>query len=378
MQIHPNDVLLREFVVSVDCCQEIKKHLDKCPRCREKLRTLGKTTGRSEPTDYSAAIDRSLAALQKRQDEYDKEQEKAPELLNRLLSLPTGRQALLLRNSRQFQTWGLFDLLLQHSQQQSFVDPIRSENLASLALNLSDHLDSGFYGGERLEDLRARAWGYIGNARRLKVDLAGAEEAFSRAFLSLRQGTGESMERAALFSLKASFRRFQGRFDECLRLLQRAASVFWELGQSHYVGKTLVQMSNAQHFMGCPHEALPLLDKALSLIDRSQDIRLQLCTWHNLADGLATVGQFLEARGVLTKARSLYEKFPDRVTQSRRLWVEAKVAEGLGRFHEAEAHLLKARDGFMAADLPQDLVLLSRDLLSIRRRLTAPVDLAPH
>jgi tetratricopeptide (TPR) repeat protein len=369
MQIHPNDVLLRALLNSGGGSHEVRKHLDKCPKCQARLRVLGKARWQDKPGDYGSAIERSLAAFQKRQSAYAKERDEAPGLLDRLLRQPAERQALILRNSRKFQTWAILDLLLQQSQHQSFLEPMRSEDFARLALKLSNHLDSGFYGEERIQDLRARAWGYIGNARRLKVDLAGAEDAFSRAFLYLRQGTGESMERAGLLGLKASLRRFQGRFDECLHLLQRAVSLFQEVGQDHGVGRSLVQIATVKHCMGRSLEALPLLEKALDLIDRSLEPRLLLCAWHNLVDDLATLGRFMEAQGLLTKGRALYQEFPDPATQSRRMWVEAKIACGLGRLHEAEVHLLKARDGFVAADLPSALTVLSQDLAAIRRRL---------
>lgn len=72
--------------------------------------------------------------------------------------------------------------------------------MGNLALLVSDHLSPSLYGLERIEDLRARAWAYIGNSLRVRVNLAGAEKAFEKAFAHLRRGTGEVLSLIAPFS----------------------------------------------------------------------------------------------------------------------------------------------------------------------------------
>ncbi len=61
----------------------------------------------------------------------------------------------------------------------------------------------------------------------------------------------------------------------------------------------------------------------------------------------------------------IYRRFPDPSTQNRRKWVQGKIARGLGQPAEAEALLLAARDGFLAAEVPYDTALVSLDLASL-------------
>ena len=101
---------------------------------------------------------------------------------------------------------------------------------ARTADRVLDRLDPDEYRVEAIENLRARAWAYVANSRRVKADFRGAEEAFALAFASLKRGTLEPMERAVLLDLKASLLRAQRRLGKALSLLHRAAKIFLSLG----------------------------------------------------------------------------------------------------------------------------------------------------
>jgi hypothetical protein len=73
----------------------------------------------------------------------------------------------------------------------------------------------------------------------------------------------------------------------------------------------------------------------------------------------------MEARRLFLKARSLYPRFPEAVTQNRRTWVAGKIARGLGQDREAEELLLEARRSFLAEDVPYEVALVSLDLAAI-------------
>lgn len=316
--------------------------------------------------NYESAFDRSLRSLQLRGELLNREREEAPERLARLIALSPGGRDLFLCNSAGFQTWGLFELLVRAGWKETFIDASYAEKLLHLALEVSTHLDSSFYGKERIEDLRARAWGYIGNARRASGDLYASEEAFAEAFLRLPGGTEDPMERAILFDLKASLLRLQQRFEESLRLSQRAIAIFRRIGESHRVGRSLVNMSIAYRFMGNLEKATSLLYQSLDLIDRDREPRVVLCALNNLADGLASADRFMEAQKVLIRARPLYRRFPEPLFQSRRLWAEAKIAHGLGFLQKAEELLQQAKMGILEFGTAFDRSLISRDLDSLR------------
>ena len=100
-----------------------------------------------------------------------KERADAPGLFVELTAYPCQQRELLVQNSSRYHTWGLFELLIERSLEVGIRNPASAEELGLLALRLSDHLDASFYGDPLIQDLRARAWAYIGNSYRLRSDL---------------------------------------------------------------------------------------------------------------------------------------------------------------------------------------------------------------
>src|SRR5437763_2815260 len=194
-----------------------------------------------------------------------KERDDAPGLFVELFEQPAEDRDLLLRDVPRFQTWGVFELLVERSLEASLQDPAFGEHLGMLALRLSNHLDSERYGAERIADLRARVWAFVGNAYRLRFDFQGAEEAFGQAYQELKKGTRDGLERAIFLDLKASLRRAQRRFDEALRLLRRAEDLFLSHGARHRAGRSLVKMSIVYNQMTAAEQAIVSLRKAVPL-----------------------------------------------------------------------------------------------------------------
>lgn len=374
MKFHPNDRLLQEALGPVgESAVRIRKHLSHCSRCRERLSGLTfSDLARSKPAKleaYEAVLDRCFRRLQFHEAALRSERFEAPRLLSRFLDLPYGRQQLLLQNSSRFRTWGFFALLIRIGEEETFRDLKHAEDILKLAIEASLYLDASFYGSDLIEDMRARAWGYIANARRARMDLPASEAAFSEAFQHLHRGTEDPMERAVLFALEASLRRVERRFEDAIRLAQRAIRVFRKAGESHRVGKTLVTLSTTYSHRGDPVSAISLLQQASPLIDRDRDPRLALCATHNLADNLAMIGRFLEAQRALAQARPLYQRFSEPLIQGPRLWVESKIAEGLGRIEEAIKLLSAARACFVVTNSDLDANVISRQLDSLRTPL---------
>lgn len=377
MKIHPHDLLIQElFASNGDEPLAVLNHVLGCSACQRRTRELlharpapfarrvVRLDGWTEaPADYGKALERGTACALSLQSAYDWERAEAAGLLAELLEHPPGRRQWIVRNHPRFQTWGLFDLLLKRSHEQNFQDPAAGEGLALLALEITEKLEG--FGEERLEDFRARSWARVANARRVRSDLRGAEEAFAIAFSHLSRGAGEPMERATLLDLKASLLRAQRRFDEAIRLLSRAIRIFRQLGERHRAGRSLINMSIVHRYAGEPGKAIPLLYQALELIDASREPRLLLVAWNNLVDDLADSEQFMEAQKLLTKARPLYRQFPQPWFQNRRRWVEGRIARGLNQHQDAEALLLRARDGFLAEDAAYDTALVSLELASL-------------
>jgi tetratricopeptide (TPR) repeat protein len=310
-------------------------HVEGCARCRQRVAQLKEQERvvplRSRREDYGPAIDRALEAFQLRQATLDIERNEAPALLSRLLGLTPERQRLLLNNSQRFQTWGLLELLIARGREETFTDPEHAEEILRLSLDISGRLPPSSYGSERIEDLRARSWGYIANARRARRDLSAAEEAFGEAFLHLASGSEDPVEKALLWDLEASLRRSQKQFERSLKLSRGAISIFRRTGEPHLLGSAMVKLSTIYSKLLEPDQAASTLYKALTLIDPVREPRLALCALHNLVDTLSDAGRFISAKRVLQQARPLYRQCPTPVMRIGYQFLRAKVSYGLGQ-----------------------------------------------
>jgi hypothetical protein len=182
------------------------------------------------PLDYGAAFARVARLTLDREQALSRERAEAPRLAARLLAQPAPRRQLLLENSRRFATWGLFQWLVTESLEGSPAE--EKETVARVALAVSLRLDVPYYGARRIEDLRARAWVSIGQARRLAGDGLGARRAGDAAYFHLLQGTGEPLERALFLELKAALLIDAGEETAALPLLERAATIYTQAGES--------------------------------------------------------------------------------------------------------------------------------------------------
>lgn len=299
----------------------------------------------SEP-DYDGTFDAVLARFRPRFASAFHEQAEAPALFSELLRHTPERRMILIRNSRRFRNLALCVLLLETSRQEGYKDPMEGERLADLVLVLVHRLDPEWYGARVLEDVRARCFMLIGNARRVASDLWGAEAAFRAAEAHLRQGTGDRLERARLLFLKACLSRTQRRFPEAARLFKKAAAVFRASGEAHPAAEAIIGLALARQYQGEPEEAIRLLCEANDLVDPRADADLQLYVRFNLLVCLTEAGRSWEADRLLARSPEVRQ-----VSDTRRrpwvLWLEAKVALGLGDLPRAMRLLVRVRDRFV-------------------------------
>jgi tetratricopeptide (TPR) repeat protein len=348
----------------------VLRHLSGCSRCRSRLVDSPRLYDPapvvpfrpSTSGSYDAAFERSLSVVARRVHLLERERGEAPGLFAELMERTEEQREILLRNSQRFRTWGLLELAVERSLERSIQDAERGEELGRLALRIADLLDDDRYGADQLEDLRARAWAYVGNARRIRSDFQGAEEAFRQALSHLQRGTGDLFEQAILLDLQASLRRSQRRFDIALKLVRKAVALFLEIGDGHRAGRSLVNLSLVLLYAGRAEESVPVLYRAQDLIDPGQEPRLLLMAKHNLILVLAEGSRFLEARRAYREAQPLYRSFRDAWTQNRRRWVKGKIARGLGQREQAEALFLAVRDGFLEEGIPYDTALVSLEI----------------
>jgi hypothetical protein len=380
VKIHVRPVSLHALASSLsEEHREMMAHLAQCARCRsqlgaildsrpkaraEKLAEVVPWRGREE-ADYSRALAAAERRFLARAESLAVERAEAPARLAELMEQPPERREILIRNYPRFRTWGLLERLLDCSQQECLVDTFAAEGTARLSLTLAETLDAGYYGAERIEDLRARAWGLVANARRIRFELQSAEKGLEAAFFHLRRGTRDILERAFLLNVQASLLRARRRFAEAERSLLRVQRIYREVGETHRLGQALISCTVLYEQAGTPEKSIPLLHEALNLIDGERDPRLLLSGHHNLITILAESGRFMEARGLMIQARPLYARFPESQVQNRRQWVVGRIARGLGQVAEAEKQLREAREGFIAEGSAYDTALVSLELAAL-------------
>ncbi|HXO18695.1 MAG TPA: tetratricopeptide repeat protein [Thermoanaerobaculia bacterium] len=391
-RIHPKADVMQALVEGLPEDQrKLLRHALGCGECQDLLAELlaagsaGSNTGSAQfPStadrpplgrvlpwrehDYGRTIDGVLRRFQPRLSAAEREQAEAPAFLKELLRHPPERRLVLVRNSERFQSLALADLLLQASREEGYGDPRAGEQLASLALSLTETLDPQFFGARVLEDARARAWLAIANARRIASDLRGADEAVLAAEGRLREGTHDRLERARLLYYKASLRRAQRRFPESAALYERAIAIYLDNDEEHLAGEAMVARALACKEAGEPERAIGLLQEAGRLIDPA-DQRLRFWTCHNLIHVLAEAGRYLEAQALLARSAPLYRRFADAPTRLRLLWVRGRIARGVGRLEEAAGLFRQVRAGFIEQGIGYDAALVSLDLAGICAQL---------
>lgn len=179
-----------------------------------------------------------LERLARTQAALDRERAEAPSLCARLLDLPPGEQIEALRQEPRLHTWGVCEVLLERSLAASEGDAAESGRLANLVLTASNLLDEALHVAPVVQDLEARAWACLGEARLRAGDLPGAEEALREGAGRLAHGTGDLLVEARLLEFEASVRRQQGRTSEAAALLKQAESRYREANEHHLAART--------------------------------------------------------------------------------------------------------------------------------------------
>jgi tetratricopeptide (TPR) repeat protein len=215
-----------------------------------------------------------------------------------------------------------------------------------------------------LADLRAEAWGYLGNAQRVASDLDGAEEALRRAEDEASSGSGDPLLGARLAGLRASIEIPRGHYARAHELIAAALALVAgrdeELRTQLLVKKgfLLIEEDRAA-------EALPVLRDALRLVHPDEQLRLFLGIAANLAYALHKVGYSIAARSVIAELRPLHERLAERVSLLRLDWLEARIDDELGLAGRAEEKLRRVRDALVDQGVAYDAALVSLDLAAL-------------
>src|SRR4029077_5665614 len=226
-------------------------------------------------------------------------------------------------------------------------------------------LDVRYYGEVLVEEERALAWAYLGNAHRIASDLRSAEEALLRAEEHYKRGGEDALTGAQILSFVASLRISQGRFGEATELIDRAIAVYREARDRHLEGKALIQKGTVLGYVGLYPEAVRIVQRGLSRIDLLEDPSLLVTARHNLIWYLNESGRHEEALNNLQATWAVYLDLGDQTHLIRLRWLEGRICRDLARLDQAETALREARDGFIERGISFDAALVSLDLATV-------------
>lgn len=373
---HVAEELLRQFLsaeASPQEAQRVVRHLvSGCTECAELSHRLAGELhlwSRPEATPwddrYQGAFDRALAFATAEERRIALERLRGWGQWAFLEPLPPEARLALVESEPSYQTFGLYDRLLEASRHATRTEPEEAVDIVRLAIAVAERLDPEKIGRELVADFRAAAQGELGNAKRRASDFPGARQAFNEAWRILEQeGSNDPAEKARLLSLEASYLDNLGEFETAETLLEEALGLYRQIRDPHLQGRTFFQMGDTIGHID-PKRGLAHIRRALPLLDATREPRIELCAWHDFAWYLNDSAHPDEALAVLEQARPLYANFPDSYTQLRLHWLEGRIASNLGDLAEAESVFQQLWEEFRVRDLHHELVLVSIDLAEV-------------
>jgi tetratricopeptide (TPR) repeat protein len=353
---HPDLETLERFLedaLSEPASRALQRHVLICPLCEERLTALLPGPASPPPPDNG-----HRGLIQRLRGE-------ASELWKELELLDQEARRTLIWDSPRYQTWGLFEHLVDLSQTAVLEEPRKAEALLRLALDVSEQLVRQEYGPGAVEAAKTRAWTHLGNALRVLGDFRQAEQAFQTAELFFARSWLDPVDEARLLELKAALRRAQRRFDEALELLDASLGVFREVNEPHHQGRVLMTKGLTLQYRGEFEAAIGCFRTSLLLLDSDREPRLITMSQYNLVNCMYDSGLIAEAAALIPEVRRMAERVGKGADLLRVRWMEGRVAAATGRPAEARKAFLEVREEFLANSLAFDAALVSLDLATL-------------
>jgi tetratricopeptide (TPR) repeat protein len=298
----------------------------------------------------------------------------ASDLWERLRQFPPEDRRNMATVFPTYRTWALAERIAHESVRRAAHDADEALALTDLALHIAS-LVEGDPAWRAL--LQGYVWLFVGNARRVANDLAGADEAFAEARRLCAEGAAadpDILDPSRHLDLEASLRKDQQRYPEALALLDESLAVNQGNGDE-VVARLLLKKEHVFERMGDHEGALAVLAAATPHVERSGSRQFRFALHFNTADNLYQLGRFSEAADLLDTIQELADEEGSRLNLIRVLWLRGRVAAGQGRDAEALASLEAVEREFTDRLLPYDAALaaLDRAVLLLRRGQMAEV-----
>jgi hypothetical protein len=289
-------------------------------------------------------------------------------LLAILKKLPAPHRPVVVKVAREFQTWALAERCCEASVDAASRDLDEAAYWAEAAREIAREVQ-----GPEEWRRAVRGWveGHAANICRVKGDLdearAGIEEA--KQLWQAGSDPDQVLDPGRLLDLEASLCRAERRFEEALDLLDRAR------GLSRKPVHTLIAKGFTLEVMGEYERAKETLLEAEPLLDRESEPRLWYKQRFNLAVLSTHLAEYSHASELAGQVRDVVIDLGDEIFLSKLLWLDGRIAAGLGRRAEALALLRQARRDLAARGMWYDvaLALLEEAALLLDERKTVEV-----
>lgn len=287
--------------------------------------------------------------------------QEAAESWSRLKRYDGPARRMIVEEALEHRNWALCELLCEESVKAAGDSADRAVELAELALLIAELAPGDEAWRSRLQGY---AWAHVGNARRVKGELPGAEEAFTRSRKLWEVGASSDsklLDEARILGLEASLRRAQSRFTEALSLLDSALAA----DRGGLTKHLLINKANALEAVGDFESAVMVLRQVAPLIEAEGEPRLLFALRFNLAVNLYFLGRHPEAEVLIPELKRLAARIGNDLDFARLNWLEGRVAAGLGRNETATVLLYRVRGEFASRGLAFDMALVSLELAVI-------------
>jgi tetratricopeptide (TPR) repeat protein len=372
MTDHPDRETLKRFVAGEQSSGEARRtdqHLSFCSECRDRADDI--STGQALrlldswlSPGYDEAFDRAAERVVERLASFAEDPRSTESLLTELLQETASRRHRKIVNDERFHSLKLCQLLQSSSRKAWESSPSTALEMADLAVEVTQYLDAGRYGSVVVEDARAIAWSYLGNAFRIGSDYRRADQALEQAWSHHALAGEDAYTETELLAFTASLRRDQNRYQEAVKLSDRAIALYREGQDSHLEGAALILKGLTLGQDGRSQEAIQLLRSGLDRIDPQRDERLVFAGAHNLIEFISQGGEPEIARKLLEQNRYLRQDL-GRLDLARVEWLEGRIAKELGHRAEAKKALHGVREFFLDLQLGTEVVLVSLNLAEL-------------
>lgn len=279
-------------------------------------------------------------------------------LWQRLKRYPPAQRRALVEDTAKYRTWALCERVAKESVALAPNHPKQALEMAELARLIAELVPGDTLWRSRLQGY---AWAHVSNARRVCSDLPGADTAMTRAWKLWEAGAGGDpglLNKAWLPGLESALRKEQRRFPEALRRVDEALV----LDTGELRGEILIAKANIHKSLGDPQASMAALNEAARLIDSDRQPRNAFGLRFNLLEDLCQLGRAEEAASKLSEVRTLAERLNGELDLTRVVWLEGRVAIGLGHHVEARAAFEQVRRTFHQRELAFDFALVSLEL----------------